>query len=246
MLRRAIEALTTPPGVCIVLLLLGICLGRRWPRLGRWLSIFGIAALWLASTPFVAGSLLRTLQTAPPLPADGPLPQAAAIVVLSAEADRDAPEYGGSTVGSMTLQRIRYAAVLHQRTGLPVLTSGGRPGFELEPIATTMARVLEAEFHTPVRWREERSADTWENAEFSAAMLKQAGVDTVLLVTHAWHLPRATRCFAAQGVTVVPAPTAFRGPAFVDGQSFWPTTAALRDTTFALHEWYGRIFYLLY
>lgn len=242
-MRRALEALLTPPGCCLVLLLLPLLLRHRWPRAARCCTILGIALLWLASTPVVAGALLRSLQTLPALPADGPLPAAQAIVVLSAEADREAPEYGGSTVGPLTLLRIRYAAALHRRTGLPVLTSGGRPGTDLEPIATSMARALETEFATPVRWREERSADTWENAEFSAQLLQRDGVTKVLLVTHAWHLPRAIRCFTAQGLDVVPAPTAFRGEPFVDAHSLWPSTGALRDTSFALHEWLGRLAY---
>jgi len=244
MLRRALEALTTPPGCCIALLLASALVRQRWPKLARWCTVLGIASLWLLSTPLCAGLLLRTLQSVPALPAEGALPAADAIVVLSAEADRLAPEFGGASVGALTLQRIRYAAALHRRTGLPVLTSGGRPGSELEPIAVTMARALEREFDTPVRWREERSADTWENAAFSAQLLQHDGVRTVMLVTHAWHLPRAIRCFAAQGLTVVPAPTAFRGPAYVDLGSLLPGTAGLRDSAFALHEWYGRFFYL--
>src|SRR5262245_6765000 len=244
MLRRALEALTTPPGCCIALLLAGALARSRWPKLARWCTVLGIASLWLLSTPLCAGLLLRTLQGVPALPAAGALPAADAIVVLSAEGDRQAPEFGGATVGALTLQRIRYAAALHQRTGLPVLTSGGRPGSELEPLATSMANALEREFATPVRWREERSADTWENAEFSAELLRHDGVRTVMLVTHAWHLPRAIRCFSAQGLTVVPAPTAFRGPAWVDLGSLLPSTAGLRDSAFALHEWYGRFFYL--
>jgi uncharacterized SAM-binding protein YcdF (DUF218 family) len=241
--RRAIEAAVTPPGLCLLLLLAGMLLRSRRPRAAMALSLLGIATLWLASTPAIAGSLLRTLQSVPPLPATGALPTAQAIVVLSAEADREAPEFGGASVGALTLVRIRYAAALHRRTKLPVLTSGGRPGADLEPIANTMAEALTTEFSTPVRWREDRSKDTFENAKFSAELLKKDGVRTVLLVTHAWHLPRAIATFEAHGLEAIGAGTAYRGEPFVDASSWLPQASALRDTTFALHEWLGRAAY---
>jgi uncharacterized SAM-binding protein YcdF (DUF218 family) len=219
---------------------------RRWrPRTGRALQVLAIVWLWLASTPVVAGALLWTLQGAPALPASGPLPPAGAIVVLSAEADCIGAEYGGPVVGAMTLQRLRYAAELHRRSGLPVLVSGGRPAAGAPSLAALMARTLTEEFTVPVRWREERSADTFENAAFAAALLRRDGVDRVLLVSTAWHLPRASSCFGAQGIDVVPAPTGFRGPPFESLLSLLPHWQALRDTGYALHEWLGRAWYAL-
>ena len=85
-MRRLFEALILPPSSVLVLMLVGTALRRRLPRTGRGLQIAGLLWLWLAATPFVAGTLLRTLQDAPALPATGPLPEADAIVVLSAEA----------------------------------------------------------------------------------------------------------------------------------------------------------------
>src|SRR5712675_1653839 len=136
--KRLLEIVLLPPAAFLWLLLLGTALRRRWPRFGRALQLLAILQLWTLSTPAVGGALLRALQPYPPLPATGTLPAADAIVVLSAEGERDAREYGGPSVGSMTLQRIRYAAFLHHRTHLPILTSGGRPGSEREPLATSM------------------------------------------------------------------------------------------------------------
>ena len=106
-----------------------------------------------------------------------------------------------------------------------------------------MAKALETEFSVPVRWREDRSADTWENAKFSAELLQKDGVRRVLLVTHGWHLPRAIEAFAAHGIEAVGAGTGWRSEAVVDWTSWLPASAALRDTTFALHEWIGRLAY---
>jgi uncharacterized SAM-binding protein YcdF (DUF218 family) len=75
-------------------------------------------------------------------------------------------------------------------------------------------------------------------------MLKQDGISRIVLVTHAWHLRRATAAFRANDMSVIPAPTAFYHP----GRSgFWhliPSVAAFRMSTYAIHEslgilWYG-------
>jgi uncharacterized SAM-binding protein YcdF (DUF218 family) len=145
----------------------------------------------------------------------------------------------------MTLQRLRYGAFLQRRTGLPMLTSGGAPGTDSPSLAALMAAAARQEFGVPVQWVEERSADTWENAVFSAELLKAQGVKRVLLVTSAWHLPRAAASFRAQGLEVIAAPTGFRGPVVESWFAFVPQVTGLRDSNLALHELGGRLAYWL-
>jgi uncharacterized SAM-binding protein YcdF (DUF218 family) len=245
MLRRLLETLVLPPASVLLLLLLGALLRRRWPRAGRTLQGLAIAWLLAASMPAVGGFLLCSLQQAPPLPAQGPLPAAGAIVVLSAEGDRRGREYGHAVAGPMTMQRLRYGAFLQRRTGLPLLVSGGVPGHDSISLAAMMAAAAREEFGVAVRWLEERSYDTWENAAFSAELLRRDGVDTVLLVSSAWHLPRAAAAFRAHGLHVVEAPTGFRADP-VEGWTAWlPHWSGLKDTCLALHEWCGRLVYAL-
>lgn len=242
-MRRILETLVLPPASALLLLLIGLLLLRRRPRPGRALLWCGLLWLWLAATPLCGGLLLATLQTAPPLPAEGPLPAAEAIVVLSAEADAIGVEYGAPVIGPMTMERVRYAAFLARRTGLPVLTSGGIPRRGVPALAVLMADALEQEFQVPVRWREARSADTWQNAAFSAALLHEAGVRRVLLVSSAFHLPRAAASFSAHGLDVVSAPTAFAALRIDGLASFVPSWQGLRSTCLSLHEWIGRLVY---
>jgi uncharacterized SAM-binding protein YcdF (DUF218 family) len=68
-----------------------------------------------------------------------------------------------------------------------------------------MSTVLQNDFRVPVRWREDRAANIYQNAAFSAEMLRQAGVPSALLVTHPWHMARALWSFRAVGYPVVPA-----------------------------------------
>ena len=243
MLRRLLETLVLPPASILLLLLLGTALRWRWPRFGRAVQGLGVLLLLVLSLPFTGGALLGSLQTSPALPAEGPLPPADAIVVLSAEGDRYGSEYGHAVAGSMTMQRLRYGAFLQRRTGLPLLVSGGVPDSRSPALAAMMAQAAQQEFQVPVKWIEDRSADTWENAKFSAELLLPAGCKRVLLVTSAWHMPRSIASFEAHGLVVVPAPTGFRAPATEGWTVFVPHWSGLKDTCFAMHEWFGRVAY---
>ena len=53
------------------------------------------------------------------------------------------------------------------------------------------------------------SGNTVENARYSREMLRRAGVDTIYLVTHAWHMKRAQMAFERSGFKVIAAPTGF-------------------------------------
>jgi len=241
---HVIEECLRPPLVCLLTVVVGLVLLRRRPKLGRTLVGAGLVLLWVFATPICGGAMLNSLQDAPPIRIDGPMPEAQAIVVLSAEFTYS-PEYPETTVGPMTLQRVRYAAALQRRTGLPLLVSGGSAGRNLPTLAAMMRSTLEQDFKVPVRWSEDKSGDTWENAVNSAALLKRDNVTRILLVTSAWHMPRARSAFAAQGLAVVAAPTAFRGPAFQEAASLLPAAGGLRDSSLACHEYLGRVWYAL-
>ena len=102
-----------------------------------------------------------------------------------------------------------------------------------------MREVIEREFHGQVKWEETSSRDTAENAAFSAAVLKKAGIKRVALVTHGWHLRRAVPLFQRQGIEVLPAPTGFTtSPESIFAQIL-PSGSALEESSVALREWLG-------
>ncbi|MGC6486025.1 MAG: YdcF family protein, partial [Planctomycetota bacterium] len=112
-------------------------------------------------------------------------------------------------------------------------------------LAAMMAQTATVELGVEVRWREERSANTFENLRFSAEQLVPDGVKKVLLVTSAWHMPRAVEAARRFGLEPVPAPTGFREGVFASWRSFVPHWNGLRDTALAMHEWGGRVAYAL-
>ena len=236
--KSLLSALLLPPGNGLVLIALaGFGRRRRWAFS---LACFGALLLLLQSLPLVGSALLGTLERRA-----GPVLQdaagAQAIVVLGSGLELDAAEYGGDTATDRTLLRTRYGATLARRLDLPVLVSGGLPDQAQRSEAEVMADILEHEFKVPVRWREMHSKDTAGNAAMSAVILKKAGIRRIVLVTQAFHMPRALRWFRAAGLEVVPAPTHFKagGAGTVGVADFLPSAAALHNSFYALHEWLG-------
>lgn len=241
-MKSYIEAFLMPPLGPFVLLAVGLFLWRRRPRVSRWLCGVSIGSLVVFSQPFVAAALLIGLQTDEPIPADGPVPEADAIVVLGAGIDRGTPELGGPSVGPLSLQRVRYGANLHRRTGLPVLVTGGPGGIGPDSVGQLMADALE-EFGAEARWIEDKAKDTRENAERSAKLIDGK---RILLVSHAWHLPRAKGAFEAAGFEVICAPTApCEWPSATSPKAYLPSTRALHESRWGLHEWVGRVWYAI-
>ena len=228
----------------LILFGIGIVLLSRHPRLGRNLIIIAWLALWTLSTPIISATLLQSLEHTPALQLDRLPTDVDAIVVLSGGTYCNAPEYGKDTVSPYTLERLRYAAELHRRTGKPILVTGGKLSNPI-PEAIAMKETLEHDFHVPVRWLEEQSHDTMENARFSAAVVKDQGVHRVFLVTHAAHMPRAQAVFQKAGFEVIPAPTRFTTRCRLTPLSFLPTSSALAVSAIALHEWIGLAWYQL-
>jgi len=108
-----------------------------------------------------------------------------------------------------------------------------------------MARALREDFHIPVRWIEDTSENTAQNAAHAAAMLREAGIDRVLLVTDAIHMSRAMQMFSKTGLTVMPAATEFRSRKPLSVADFIPSAGALQTSHYALHEWIGMVWYRL-
>ncbi|MEO1766939.1 YdcF family protein [Thiobacter aerophilum] len=241
-LTGLLTALFLPPGSPLVMLALGWAVWPRRPRLGRALVLAGTLTLGLLSLPFVSASLLRLLAGEPPSHLD--FSGAQAIVVLGAGRYQDALEYGGDTVNRLALERLRYAARLARASGLPVLVSGGSPEGRV-PEASFMKAVLEDEFGVPVRWVEADSRNTWENARFSQRILAREGIERIVLVTHAWHMPRARAVFERAGLKVVPAGTRFYTPRGQGLADWLPDARALLDSSHALHEGLGLMWYRL-
>jgi uncharacterized SAM-binding protein YcdF (DUF218 family) len=223
-----------PPTGLLLLSLVGLGIRRRFPRSGMALAWAGVLLLLVLSAPAVGVFLIRTLDTSPPFDS-ARAPEAQAIVILGGGTRRGAPEYGGDTLGQLTLERVRYGAIVARITHLPVLVTGGTV-FGGEAEAKLMRAALEQEFGVGVRWIEDRSRTTHENAVNSAEMLRRAGVGSVVLVAHSFDMLRARAEFAAAGIVTIPAPTGIPSEDEDLLFDYMPSIGGLRQSYYAVYE----------
>jgi len=246
-LYTVVKGLILPPGGLILLFLAGFFLVRG--VLGRILIFIGISVLTLMCLPKVAGGLMAGVEPYPALTPEAlAATDAEAILILSAGRYSWAPEYGGDTVGSNSLQRVRYGAFVHRKTGLPVYITGGSPPPREPPVGRLIAKVLEEEYAIVPAGVEDQSLTTAENARFAAEMLRRDGIGHVLLVTQAWHMPRAVAAFSRVGVETTPAPTSFKhreGDLPTDYRDWLPSADAFLASYHAAHEYLGQVWYQL-
>ncbi len=238
-LKTLFGTLLLPPGNGLLLLAVAAIFRRRHWAFGLALSA-GLLLL-AQSIPIVAQALIASLEReAGPVVSE--TQGAGAIVVLGSGLNLDAAEYGGDTANERTLVRLRYGAYLARHLDLPLLVTGGKPLRANLSEAEAMAGIMEQELGVKVRWRETNSRDTADNARMSAEILQAAGIKRIVLVTQAFHMPRARLLFERAGLEVIPGPTGFRALPQRDAPSpfdYLPQASALQNSYYALHEWLG-------
>ena len=255
MIITLFKTLLLPPTLQIVLFLVsGLC-WWRWRYFSRGCLLLAIFSLWAMSTPFVGSKMHQWLE-APYVHANRDntllfsdsefVATFDAIVVLGGGRQYDTPEYGGDTVSEPSLARLRYAGLLSRQYSLPVITSGGRVfAFEQRSEAALAANFLQQELAVATVWQEGNSRNTWQNAQLTSQLLQQRQLRKVLLVTHAYHMRRATYAFDQAGVEYLAMPMGF-----ISNQAsgrrlrdWLPRVRALRWSSIAIHEYLGLGFY---
>jgi uncharacterized SAM-binding protein YcdF (DUF218 family) len=231
--KAVLKAIVLPPCGPLLVSLAGLAIIRTRPRAGRFLAVLGVLTLLALSLPVVAWLLVRAVYDGPPFElADAGRSQA---VVILGGGVRRAPEFGGDTMNRLTLERVRLGARVARMTKLPVLVSGGST-YGATPEARLMRDALRDEFGVEVRWTEDASRTTAENAERTAAILRANGIHRVVLVTHSFDVPRAGAEFALQGIETVPAATNVPAPSLDSVSDFFPSMSALQESYYALYE----------
>ncbi|WP_281647133.1 YdcF family protein [Parendozoicomonas sp. Alg238-R29] len=238
-----LKSLLQPPGIQLVILLIALLCWFRFRYLSFALVLISCTSLYLLSTAAVSNALMKGLETEKVFHFISGQEKADAIVILGTGVLGNTPEYEMTPQpGPLLLQRLRYGLMLHTETGLPLLVSGGsRYGINE---ARVMKTFLENHGAT-VQWLDSSSRTTRENAEHSADILKQYNAQRILLVSHAWHLPRAKSVFEQVGFTVIAAPTAQASTqlSVMSLEAWLPNVRYLRKSQLALHEYAGMFWY---
>ena len=246
-LKPVLSSLLMPLAFLPLLGLLGLVLIAMRKRTGWVLSSVAFAGLWLLSCQGTAVWLAQNAlpQYPPVTAAQLKAGQVQAIVVLGGGIYPQAPEYGTAQPGPNTAARLRYGIWLSRQTGLPVAFSGGSGWVAGTTAKSTeaevAARVAQEDYGFTLRWAENQSRDTAENAQMIAPLLKRDGITRVALVTDALHMPRAMVEFKRTGLTITPAPMGYVLPTKSNLLQWLPTTDGLAGSTRLIHELLGLV-----
>jgi uncharacterized SAM-binding protein YcdF (DUF218 family) len=234
--------------VLIVLVVLAL-VAHRWRRrrLARALGVLAAALFLAVGCGPLPAWLLTRLQA--PYVADAPIHWAPrnAIVLLGAGTLRIADERKVET-GMFGWGRIARAAELYRAckasgNDCKLEVSGGDAVGTGAPEATIYGNdLLSLGVEPQDMILEPRSMNTWQNAQFSAPLLKRYGADQVLLVSSGTHLRRGSLYFAHFGIDAIPV----RADYLKARWSWWPQSWNFMVADMALHEYVGVAQYHLY
>lgn len=249
-LSKVLGFIATPSNVAVLLAVLAL-LTFRWRGLSLGLLGAAVAVLLVFGFSPAPNYILSPLEERFPQFHDDGRPVTGIMVLGGAEVPgvgipRNAPAFNDAGERVMAFADL---ARRYPQARLAFIGGSGnlweKPGQELEsrmmqlalgPLGIDPARV---EF-------EKRSRNTGENAAFAKAMLKPGPGERWLLITSAFHMPRAVGCFRAVGFEVVPYPVDFRtaGPDRL-WDSFSNAATGLDFTDISVREWIGLVAYYL-
>jgi uncharacterized SAM-binding protein YcdF (DUF218 family) len=250
-LSKLLGFLSVPSNLLIVvgLLGLGLLLFTRWERLGSWLIVTSLVLLALAGLSPLGNALILPLEDRfPPWDASHGPPDG--IIMLGGAISPDVSAARGSVAFDDAAERVTATVELARRyPNARVIVSGGSNTLVFEEAIEAVYAVQELVAlgvpHDRIT-AEEQSRNTVENAVFSRLVANPKPGERWLLVTSAFHMPRAVGAFRAAGFPIEPYPVDWRtrGPK----ELLWPilnVANGLQRTDTAAHEWIGLIAYWL-
>lgn len=233
-------AVLLPPGIFILFLLALTIWAHRYNRLLGRMAAVTTLLLYLCSTSLVSGALLRPLESSYQPPEQ---PSGDVIIMLGGGATLDTPNFGSKGhLSGFAANRLLTAAQLHEKLKVPIILSGGRV-FATTGREAEIAREILLRLGVPDEQiiLEDNSVNTTENAKFTGKILSQYSYSRPILVTSAFHMPRAMGQFAKAGVQPTPFPTDYQVncTAHIGFSSLWPDAGALENVSLAVKEYVG-------
>lgn len=244
LLHKLLPIIVLPLGFSIGLILLALLFKKRW------LAALGVGILLIGSMPIVGDSLLKILENRFPKVEVEDCTTADAVVVLSGMLRNTRSKRGGLEWGE-GVDRFEQGVLLFNAQKAPLLIfTGGRvpwshrtrtEGEDLRMAAIARGVPPEAIIVT------EEVANTAAEAQAVSRIAAARGLKRFILVTTAWHMPRAQFLFRRAGVPVVPFPvdyyTRYDEPATL--LDFLPNAGGMENAEIALRESYGLLYYKL-
>ena len=241
LVRQVVGVLATP---LVIALMIGVAagifrmIGRRKIAIGLLAS--SLVVIYLAAISPVSNAFLARLEHRyAPLSEDIVLPEVEFVVVLGSGYT---PHDGVPVTAALDedgLVRIAEGIRLVRRIkGARLVVSGGAPPGLMPPAVGYALLAREFGLDDSSLIILDRALDT--NAE-AKSVFSLLGAMPFLLVTSAYHMPRAMRLMKQKGAHPIPAPTGQRvnESAPTGWRSLLPTAEGLGNTDRALHEYLG-------
>lgn len=250
-LKKILASFFSPLSLCVTMIACGLlllCFSNKH-RSAKALVTLGLLLLIISGYECVSGRILRILETQyPPINLSRVMPHQDQgnvegslkwIVVLAGGVAGDASLPPQLQISHHSRIRLIEGIRLHRKIpGSKIVLTGGI-GFEGSPEATTMSRVaMELGVNRSDMVLEVESRDTKDHPFYVRDIVHD---DPFILVTSAFHMPRAIKLFAKQGLFPIPAPTGQWTPPvqFWSVVNFFPSAAGMRLAELAYHEYMG-------
>lgn len=241
----------TAPGNLLVLLLVGggvVQVVRPLQGVGRWAVRLGVVGLLAVATLPLGVWMIRPLEARFPRPAAEPA-RVDGVIVLGGAVDTRSSEATGQPTLNGAAERMTEAMALARRypQARIVFTGGSGRIFSGELSEADVAAALWQGMGLPPERTtyESASRNTWENARDTLALVRPRPGEVWLLVTSAWHMPRAVGCFRTAGWDVVAWPVDHRSAARLDLLVGFSLADGLEVLETATREWIGLVAYRL-
>lgn len=249
-LSKILGFFTVPSNLLMAVGVVGlVLLCTRFTRLASWLIVTSLVLIAIAGFSPLGNALILPLeQRFPPWDASRGPPDG--IVVLGGAISPDVSAARGAVALDEAAERLTVAAELARRyPNARIIYSGGTNALFVDEAAEAPFAVQQLQALGVARERitaEEQSRNTIENAVFSRLIANPKPGQHWLLLTSAYHMPRAMAAFRAAGFPVEAYPVDWRTRGPIDAvRPFASLGAGLQRTDTAVHEWIGLLAYRL-
>jgi len=248
-LSKVFWFLISPGNAFLLVLLLGLVLrSTRFTRTGKWLVRFAVVFALLVTFVPIGSHMFKALEDRFPVPEQ--LPQRIdGIVVLGGIIDPSMSAIHKSPVIGGAIERITVSAKLaRSHPEARIVFSGGSGSISKQHFkeADYVSEIYDSLGIPKSRLILEREArNTWENAKYTVDLVSPKPDETWVLVTSAFHMPRAVGVFRRVGWELIPYPVDFHVEESVSFPKPMDFTAGLGYLSRAGHEWIGLMTYWL-
>lgn len=246
LLSKTLDLALAPLSWAIVLVVVALAAPARRVRLRRGALVAALAVIVVFSAQPVSNRLAWRLESAAPKTVRDDVVYDAAILLTGLVADRPTEDRGVRSYGDAVERMLATFELLRSGRARFAIITGGAPAGST---TTDEARVIADQL---ADWGiakdrlivEDRALNTRENAVEASRIAREHRLERLVIVTSAFHMPRALACFRAVDLAVDALPVDYRAfDPSRHGSTWLPRAIFLADSTDALREMAGGVVY---